>query len=472
KRRRRALGAVGVLGLLLALGGNGVLYRALYSFLPTVAQIRYPERFLLVTLVALALLAALGLDRLTDPVEGDPRRRMIGCAIVAGALFMLATSFAALPGLADRFLSSGAGVPAVILESDVGAVLRGATLRSVLWSFGEAAVLALCALVAMGRQTSQRSRIPAWGIVVVSGLSMTIAATPALSTADAGWVRARSPLHDVVEHGQGAPRVHHEPRPANLSVWGRTDELAWGFRYDRFIYALGSGHIDGVPSLFDPATDRMDLRTSSAIGRRLQNLPLDARLRVLGLGHVGYLLTYAKRDHPRLEEGPVLEGFSRPPLRVYRLRDPLPRARWVARAVPPLDPGDPLLSLVDPDFDPERAILLDGVDGTAENRGGPVAGQATIIEDHPERLRIRTESRAPGYLVVADAFAPGWMARIDGHPAELLRANGMFRAVRVEAGTHTVEMRYAPVSVRTGLWLSATGLLLTFGWAVGARRVG
>ena len=472
KGRRRALGVVGALGLLLALGGNGVLYRALYSFLPTVAQIRYPERFLLVTLVAMALLAALGLDRLTDRTAGGARRRMIGCAIVAGALFLLGTLFAALPGLADRLLSFGAGVPAAILGSDIGAVLRGATLRSVLWSFGEAAVLSLCALVALSRRAGRQGRVAVWGIVVASGLSMTLAASPALSTADPGWVRAQSPLQGVVGHGQGAPRVYHEPRPPNLSVWGKTDELAWGYRYDRFIYALGSGHLDGVPSLFDPATDRMDLRASSAIGRHLQDHPLDARLRILGLGHAGYMFTYEERDHPRLEEGPVLDGFSRPPLRVYRLRDPLPRVRWVPQAIPPRDPDDPLSSLLDPDFDPARAILLEGANGTVENAVGPDAGQATIIEDLPERLRVDIESRAPGYLVIADAFAPGWTARIDGDPAEILRANGMFRAVRVATGTHSIEMRYAPVSVRRGLWLSTTGLLLTIGWAVGARRMG
>ncbi|MEE9291433.1 MAG: YfhO family protein, partial [Acidobacteriota bacterium] len=394
------------------------------------------------------------------------------CAIVAGALFLLATAFAALPGLVDRLLSSGAGVPAAVLGSDIGAVLRGATLRSVLWSFGEAAVLALCALVTLSRRGTLRGRIAVWGIVVASGLSMTIAASPALSTADPGWLRAESPLKGVVGHGQGAPRVHHEPRPANLSVWGKTDELAWGYRYDRFIYALGSGHPDAVPSLFDPATDRMDLRASSAIGRHLQDLPLAARLRILGLGHAGYMLTYEEHDHPRLEEGPVLDGFSRPPLRVYRLRDPLPRARWVQRAVPPRDPDDPLPSLLDPEFDPAREILLEGANGTLENAAGSVTGRATIIEDHPERLRIDVESRAAGYLVVADAFAPGWIARNDGYPVDLLRANGMFRAVRVAAGTHTIEMRYAPVSVRRGLWLSMTGLLLTIGWAVGARRMG
>ena len=184
------------------------------------------------------------------------------------------------------------------------------------------------------------------------------------------------------------------------------------------------------------------------------------------------MLTYEEHDHPRLEEGPVLDGFSRPPLRVYRLRDPLPRARWVQRAVPIRNPDDPLPSLLDPEFDPVREILLEGANGTPGNAGGPVTGQATIIEDHPERPRIDVESKAPGYLVVADAFAPGWTARNDGKSVELLRANGMFRAVRVAAGTHTIEMRYAPVSVRRGLWLSTTGLLLTIGWAVGARRMG
>ena len=56
----------------------------------------------------------------------------------------------------------------------------------------------------------------------------------------------------------------------------------------------------------------------------------------------------------------------------------------------------------------------------------------------------------PGVLVVTEAFDDGWSAEVDGRPAEVLRANGLFRAVRLGAGRHEVRFRYRPWSVRAG----------------------
>jgi uncharacterized membrane protein YfhO len=69
---------------------------------------------------------------------------------------------------------------------------------------------------------------------------------------------------------------------------------------------------------------------------------------------------------------------------------------------------------------------------------------------------------APGYLVLADTWYPGWRATVDGAPTEVLRANHAFRAVRLEAGEHVVDMVYRPTSVLVGgaVSLAALALLL------------
>jgi len=63
-RRRRALGIVAAFALLLALGQNSALYRSLFQAVSFLRQVRYPERFLLVVLFAVAILAGYGLERL------------------------------------------------------------------------------------------------------------------------------------------------------------------------------------------------------------------------------------------------------------------------------------------------------------------------------------------------------------------------------------------------------------------------
>ena len=48
-------------------------------------------------------------------------------------------------------------------------------------------------------------------------------------------------------------------------------------------------------------------------------------------------MTYAQLEGEGLEAGPVLEGFSRPPLRVYRVTSVVPRVRLVGIARPLLE---------------------------------------------------------------------------------------------------------------------------------------
>ena len=93
------------------------------------------------------------------------------------------------------------------------------------------------------------------------------------------------------------------------------------------------------------------------------------------------------------------------------------------------------------------------------------------MQDTPNRVTIRAILDAPGYLVVADTWYPGWRATVDDVPTELLRANHAFRAVRLEAGEHQVEMVYRPVSVLAGGAISlATLTLLVAGFLWSRKR--
>ena len=89
---------------------------------------------------------------------------------------------------------------------------------------------------------------------------------------------------------------------------------------------------------------------------------------------------------------------------------------------------------------------------------------------------MAAELGAPGVLVVTEAFDDGWLAQIDGQPAPVVRANGLFRAVRVAEGRHDVRFRYRPPAVVAGAALSVIGLVAA-GWialasaSMGPRRV-
>ena len=93
---------------------------------------------------------------------------------------------------------------------------------------------------------------------------------------------------------------------------------------------------------------------------------------------------------------------------------------------------------------------------------------ASITQDQAERVVAEVTSDATGLLVLTDLYYPGWTVAVDGNRAELLRADGYFRAVAVPAGTHRVVFRFRPVSFYAGAAVSLAALLLLGGlWLSG-----
>jgi uncharacterized membrane protein YfhO len=60
-------------------------------------------------------------------------------------------------------------------------------------------------------------------------------------------------------------------------------------------------------------------------------------------------------------------------------------------------------------------------------------------------VTLEADSPDGGFLVLNDLWHPWWFAEIDGKPAEILRANVLFRAVAVPPGKHTVQFSFRPI---------------------------
>jgi hypothetical protein len=79
----------------------------------------------------------------------------------------------------------------------------------------------------------------------------------------------------------------------------------------------------------------------------------------------------------------------------------------------------------------------------------------------------------PGWVVLLDADFPGWEVTVDGRPARAARAYGLFRAVAVPAGAHTIAWSYRPASYALGLLCAAPALALAgLGIGLGGRPRG
>jgi hypothetical protein len=150
---------------------------------------------------------------------------------------------------------------------------------------------------------------------------------------------------------------------------------------------------------------------------------------------------------------------------VYERVSALPRAWVVGRAVYVDTPESALDVVAGSDFDPHRQVVLE-----APAPSGPAAadvrGLARVVVDDRERIELEVSSSGPGYLVLADAYFPGWRVSVDGEERPLHRANHLFRAVPLEAGESRVVFEYVPRAFRVGLAASGVTalVLLIVGW--------
>jgi hypothetical protein len=72
-------------------------------------------------------------------------------------------------------------------------------------------------------------------------------------------------------------------------------------------------------------------------------------------------------------------------------------------------------------------------------------GAAVHIDRYTlDRLRMQVHVDQPGWLLVTDSWSRGWTAVVNGRAADVAGGNFLFRAVRVGAGTNTVDFRYRP----------------------------
>ena len=85
------------------------------------------------------------------------------------------------------------------------------------------------------------------------------------------------------------------------------------------------------------------------------------------------------------------------------------------------------------------------------------------------RIHFEATLSQDGYVFLNEIHYPGWTATIDGKPAEILRADSIFRALWVPAGSHQIEFRFWPRFLIPGAALSLATLTVV-GLALAACR--
>jgi hypothetical protein len=110
----------------------------------------------------------------------------------------------------------------------------------------------------------------------------------------------------------------------------------------------------------------------------------------------------------------------------------------------------------------KNAVIVEDRDAQPIARLNLSDGQivpARVLARQADKVVIQTSNKISGRLVLADPAYPGWKVTVDGHSEKSLVQRGIFRAVDVPGGRHTVVWTFDPPRLRYGAYISVLTLL-------------
>ena len=165
---------------------------------------------------------------------------------------------------------------------------------------------------------------------------------------------------------------------------------------------------------------------------------------LLGLRYIVSRDPIGKLD-PSIRPGDLIALAQTADGYIYENPRALPRVMFAASAAP-ADQDLILNTGTWPDEDLQSVVLLSPED---EKGSSLVAtrgkGEAHLVNYGNTEVVTEVNSTRGGFVVLNDLWHPWWVATLDDKPEPILRANVLFRAVRVPPGRHTVIFTFAPV---------------------------
>lgn len=404
--------ALAATSLLLSLGRHAFAFDLFYLVVPGFRLFRGQERAAVAVSFSLAMLAGWALARWRQGDEGLGRDLAVSSVYTCGLGVLLATVAApALRPTAQGLIFLGL-VVSYLAHARATRRLRPASLAAL-----------LCLLVA----------------------------------ADLGWSVASVNL---------SPSAPSELRPGPLVAALRSGDVQ---RVDN-AYRLppNFGVLHGVEALSGASPLR--LATMDRLLRGLEDRP-DLRWDLLAVSHV---LSWQERlDLPAellLSQG---EGEERTFL--HRLSAAAPRLWWVPRARLSAGDDQALAWLREEGFPRHGAVVLHatgpgaaaadspGIDDPAAGLAPGQAADLALLDRRPGEVRARSHSPSPGWLVLSEAYDPGWRAWVNGSPSPLYRADLALLALPLPAGEQDILLRYTAPWLTAGLAAALLGGLVWLG---------
>jgi hypothetical protein len=436
-----ALGALAVLALLLAFGKHTPVHAVFRRIVFPLAYMRYPEKYTVLLVAMLALLASLGARRILS-AEPQPWRR-------TGVLFLVI--------VACGVVAAFALPPPWMVFALHGALLGGL------------ATLGMLAVHSLAARSSRLAPIVLLAIVV---FDLASSAWPLQGFGPRQLASDPPPAARLALERRSQPKVPPRLYRSNLTddavkKWVPASSNAEGeFRLTRTLVtntanAWGIATLPGYDAAIPALADRV-WEAGLAVGQ--------SALRLLGADYAILPVddpAATKNDRPGLE--PLMDPL--PGARLYRVPGALPRV-FLARHAQVLTDDEALQRLHEPDIVAGNSVWLAPVGEAWVSSASPGRAGTCALESYGNnRVVALCTAQERGLAVFVEQYDRGWHATLDSQPARLLRANLIMRALPIEAGAHRIVLEFHTPGLGAGAAISVLSLLLLGAfWLAGGRK--
>jgi hypothetical protein len=450
---RKPVSAAAVLFFLTALGSHTPIFGLLHGGVTLLSFFRYPEKYMGWFSGCVAILAALGLERLVEWMA--PR----AASVARWALLHLL-------GVVLLALVSASVWPAVLASGTRNADPKAHGLAASHLVLGGAQLVAVNAIAALLVVAMARRRVGADAGLAALLATLTVdLALANVSTVPVGPgdVYDAKPLAaEILSPGKRPPlgefRIFREAMEYGSEPWWTPYRFVRQRAWERATLKRNFDAMEGFEDVVG--------YNAGQLAQGIGILKFNLTPQVLEILNVRYVLSPPSgKPFGSIRQEKVYASAENQ-LVVTRLPDARPRAYFTASARFAPTEERAAEALLSPDA--AGSVVLVGPASPSPGPPGIVPVEVTLYE--PDRVALTSVSDTAGWVVLSDRWYPGWSATLDGRPAAIERANVMVRAVEVPAGRHEIVFTYRSRLFATGAWISGTAWLAFLGaWLFGLR---
>ena len=415
-----------IISFILALGKNTFVFPFLYKNIPTFDLFQAPTRYTIWAVIALSLLAGLGVDIVKRP-QG---KLLYAARLIAAGCFAV---------------SIGASLGQIYLP-DVKTTFIEPFIRAGLLGLG----FSLLILYAPEKRETSKHLIWSWimiGLVSFDLVSVGWKLNPAI---DRDFYRR-------TEEFEGQGRLY------------MPDDLEYDLKYGQFFnFKSFEPKIDWLYMQEYYLPNLNMLRRTEMVNNFDPILPERYQAWMRELSKIDLM------DQPDLIEIMAVDGVisrdNKGDITLLNVSKTVDYVRLYDCIVSVENDVDSLALIFNDGIDLRDTLIVEDEPNTGVSCGKNDPGNFTIVSSDPGYLKVDVELRDDAWVFWSQEWYPGWVGFIDGENTMNKRADYLFQAIYCPAGKHTVEFIYKPASFLWGSVISGISLLVLLSGYIATRK--